>query len=168
MIPRIYQELDKYLEPNKVVVIYGPRQAGKTTLIQNYLTQTKFKYRLSSGDDLQVQEVLSSQDFSKILPFAKGFDLLVFDEAQKIPNIGMGLKILVDHVPGIRIIATGSSSFELAGQIGEPLTGRKVTLTLYPVSQIELQKLYNPFDLKNKLEEYLVYGGGSAVVFFSG
>jgi predicted AAA+ superfamily ATPase len=83
----------------------------------------------------------------------------VLDEAQYIPNIGIGIKILVDQVPNLKVIATGSSSFDLANQIGEPLTGRKTTLTLYPIAQLELLSQYNNYDLKEKLEEYLVFGG---------
>jgi predicted AAA+ superfamily ATPase len=89
----------------------------------------------------------------------------VIDEAQNIPNIGMGLKILVDQIPTIRIIATGSSSFELAGQIGEPLTGRKTTLTLYPIAQLELRTdVFNAIELKEKLPEYLIYGSYPEVI----
>ena len=84
--------------------------------------------------------------------------MLAIDEAQSIPNIGMGLKIIVDQVPGIRVIVTGSSSFELAEQVGEPLTGRKQTLSLYPLAQSELLSANNPFDLKEKLADFLVYG----------
>lgn len=82
----------------------------------------------------------------------------VIDEAQKIPNIGQCLKIMVDHIPHLRIIVIGSSSFELAGQVGEPLTGRKKTLTLYPIAQLELLKQFNAFEVKTQLENYLIYG----------
>lgn len=157
-LPRIYKNLDDVLKPNKVLVIYGPRQVGKTTLLKDFLAATKLKYRLDSGEDIRVNEVLGSGDFSKILGYVKGYELLAIDEAQKVKYIGQGLKIIVDQVPGIKVIATGSSSFELAGQIGEPLTGRKVTLTLFPLSQIELAELYNPYELKNRLEEFLIYG----------
>jgi predicted AAA+ superfamily ATPase len=109
---------------------------GKTTLLQNFLSTTNLKYKYDSGDNIQIQHILSSQDFSQILPYVEGYDLLAIDEAQNIPNIGMGLKIIVDQVPDIRIIATGSSSFELAGQVGEPLTGRKRTLILYPLHKV--------------------------------
>ncbi|MCX8012733.1 MAG: ATP-binding protein [Rectinema sp.] len=80
------------------------------------------------------------------------------DEAQNIPNIDMGLKILVDNIPGIRVIATGSSSFELAGQTGEPLTGRKPTITLFPMAQMELLSLWNRFELREKLSDFLIFG----------
>jgi hypothetical protein len=157
-IPRIYQNLGDFLRPNKVVIIYGPRQVGKTTLLNHFLQAASLKYRLDSGEDIRIQEVLDSRDFSRIREYAEGYDLIVIDEAQKVRNIGQGLKILVDHLPGLRIIATGSSSFELASQVGEPLTGRKITLTLFPVAQLELSKLHNPFELKENLERYLVYG----------
>ena len=159
ILPRFYSNLEKYLTPSKALIIYGPRRSGKTTLIQHYLETTSWKYKLDSGDNIQTQHILGSQDFTQILQYAEGYDLLVIDEAQNIPNIGMGLKILVDQIPNIRIIATGSSSFELAGQIGEPLTGRKQTLTLYPIAQMELLGAkFNSQELKEKLHDYLIFG----------
>lgn len=158
MIPRAYEPLDAYLQPNKVLLIYGPRRVGKTTLLRNYLAHTPFRYKLDSGDNIRTQQVLGSQDFQQIIDYVEGYDLLAIDEAQNIPSIGRGLKILVDQVPNLRIIATGSASFELAGQVGEPLTGRKVTLTLYPMAQTELLALHNRFELREHLEEFLLYG----------
>ena len=157
LLPRFYQ-LDQYLEPNKVLVIYGSRQVGKTTLLKNFLASIDLKYKLDSGDNIRVQQILSSQEFSKIIEYASGYELIAIDEAQRIPNIGAGLKILVDQIPDIKVIATGSSSFELSGQIGEPLTGRKRTLILYPLSQLELAEIYNLYELKEKLSEFLVFG----------
>jgi len=164
MIKRAYEPLDQHLQPNKVLLIYGPRRSGKTTLLQSFLSQAKMKTKLVSGDDIRTQNILSSQDFRQILGFVEGYNLLAIDEAQEIPNIGMGLKILVDQAPGIQIIATGSSSFELAGQVGEPLTGRKRTLTLFPISQSELLSLHNRFELNENLEEYLVFGSYPEVI----
>ena len=164
MFKRAYEPLDQYLRPNKVLVVYGPRRVGKTTLLQTYLKQTKLKYKLDSGDNIRTQQILSSQDFGQILSYVEGYELLAIDEAQNIPNIGMGLKIIVDQVPGIQIIVTGSSSFELAGQVGEPLTGRKQTLSLYPLAQSELLSANNKFELKEKLADFLVYGSYPEVV----
>ncbi|MCE5209192.1 MAG: ATP-binding protein [Chloroflexi bacterium] len=158
MYKRSYEPLDTRLMPNKVLGIYGPRRVGKTTMLQNYLKQTSLKYKLDSGDNIRTQQILSSQDFGQILAYVEGYELLAIDEAQNIPNIGMGLKIIVDQVPGMRVIVTGSSSFELAGQVGEPLTGRKLTLSLYPMAQSELLSVYNRFELREKLADFLIFG----------
>lgn len=158
MYKRSYEPLDARLMPNKVLVIFGPRRVGKTTLLQNFLKQTTLKYKLDSGDNIRTQHILGSQDFAQILNYVEGYQLLAIDEAQNIPNIGMGLKIIVDQVPGIRVIVTGSSSFELAGQVGEPLTGRKLTLNLYPMAQSELLSVYNNFELRENLADFLIFG----------
>lgn len=169
MIPRAYEPLDDYVQPNKVLLIYGPRRVGKTTLLQNYLAKTELTYKLDSGDNIQTQHLLGSQDFNQILSYVSGYQLLAIDEAQEIPHIGKALKIIVDQVPGIRVIATGSSSFELAGQTGEPLTGRKRTLSLYPIAQAELLAPGTPYgfnqhELKQKLNDFLIYGSYPDVV----
>src|SRR3989344_1709797 len=119
-IPRFFDQLDKYLKKNKAFIFYGPRQVGKTTLIKNFLKNTHLKYRFDNGENISIQEIISSQNFELIKEYCHGYQLIVIDEAQKIPNIGLGLKIIVDNIPNIYIIATGSSSFELSGQIGEP------------------------------------------------
>ena len=158
LFKRQYDNLTQFLSPNKVLVIYGPRRSGKTTILKNFLAKTKLKYRLDSGDNIQLRQILGSQDFSQIKNYASGYELIAIDEAQNIPNIGMGLKIIVDEIPGIKVIATGSSSFDLANKIGEPLTGRKRTIFLYPLSQMELSLDLNRFDLNQKLEEFLIFG----------
>lgn len=161
---RAYEPLEAYLKPNKALVLYGPRRVGKTTLLQNYLKSTPYKYKLDSGDNLRVQQILSSQDFDQILGYAEGYELIAIDEAQNIPNVGMALKIIVDQIPGIRVFVTGSSSFELSGQVGEPLTGRKTTLTLYPLAQMELLSAYNRFELRESLARFLIFGSYPEVV----
>lgn len=158
MITRFYNNLKPFLKANRALIIYGPRRVGKTTLLQHFLSTTSLKYKLDSGDNIRIQELLGSQDFPRILEYASGYELIVLDEAQLIPNVGMGIKILVDQVPGLKVIATGSSSFGLANQVGEPLTGRKTTLTLYPVAQLELETQHNRHQLKQKLPEYLIFG----------
>ncbi len=163
-IPRYYKNLEPYCEPNKVLIIYGARQVGKTTLLKHYLAECPYRYKLESGDNLLLQTTLDTADFKTIKEFTTGYELIVIDEAQRIPNIGLALKIMVDQEPNIRIIVTGSSSFELAGQIGEPLTGRKKTLTLFPLAQLEISQTKNHFELKENLEEYLIYGSYPEVI----
>lgn len=158
MIKRICDLTDKDIDKNKALIIYGPRRVGKTTILNNYLKKTKFKYKLDNGDNIKLQNILKSQDFETILAFAEGYELIAIDEAQQIQNIDVALKILVDNIKNIRIIATGSSSFDLSQQIGEPLTGRKKTIILYPISQKELLSKLNRHELKEKLEEFLIFG----------
>ncbi|NOQ22076.1 MAG: AAA family ATPase [Candidatus Aegiribacteria sp.] len=164
MIERMYHNLDSLLEEGKVLIIYGARQVGKTTLLEAFLETTTLKYRLDTGDNLRIRTLLSSSDFDEILEYAAAYDLIAIDEAQEIENIGQALKIIVDHYPQIKVIATGSSSFNLSQKVGEPLTGRKITKILYPLSQQELLKESNRFELKERLEEFLLFGSYPEVV----
>lgn len=158
MIQRAYR-LGDYLQPNKAVVLLGPRRVGKTTLVKEFLKATTLSYKSVIGDELSVQQALSAQNIEPLKDFIGPNELLVIDEAQKIPNIGLNIKIIVDNLPGIHVLATGSSSFELRGQIGEPLVGRKTTLLLYPFWQKELlEAVGSNYELTRKLPEYLVYG----------
>lgn len=164
MIKRYLDKLDDYLKPGKALIVYGPRRVGKTTLLQNYLSQTKLKYKLDSGDNIRVQQILDSEDFKQILEYAEGYELIAIDEAQRIPKIGQGLKILADQRPDLKIIATGSSSFDLSSQVGEPLTGRKTTVKLFPIAQLELLEANTRFELKEKLNQFLIFGSYPEVI----
>ena len=143
MLLRIYEDLGKLLKPNEVLIIYGPRRVGKTILLENYLSKTNLKFKLENGGDLGVQEVFTSQRVESLRRYAQGYDLIAIDEAQYIPNIGNALKLLVDSVPGIKVIATGSASFDLSNKVGEPLTGRNTTLILYPVFAALIKEQFN-------------------------
>jgi hypothetical protein len=164
MIKRAYEPLDQYLEPNKVLVIYGPRRVGKTTLLQTYLSHTNLKYKIAVGDDVPTQQLLSSRNVNLIREYLEGYELFALDEAQYIPDIGHALKIIVDLIPGMHVLVTGSSSFELAGQVSEPLTGRKRMLKLYPFAQTELLSLHNRYELRQALEERLIFGSYPDIV----
>jgi len=139
-------------------MIHGPRQAGKTSLVRHMMNSTEKKSIYVTGDDLRVQEVWSSRSLSLLQDFVQGYDVVIIDEAQKIPHIGTSLKLLVDAESPAQLVVTGSSSFELAGQTGEPLTGRKRTLLLFPIAQMELAKDMNPYELRNNRESFLIYG----------
>jgi hypothetical protein len=146
------------LEGKKIVLLYGPNQVGKTTLIQNIISETSLKTLNINADQTKYNDILSSRDLRKLDSLTAGYEIIFIDEAQRIPDIGLNLKILYDNRPKLRIIATGSSSFELAQKISEPLTGRKWTYTLYPIAFIELHQHYNDFELNEQLEERLIYG----------
>jgi len=156
-IPRVYN-LKKLLKPNKVIAIFGPRRSGKTTLVKTYLKETPFRYRYDTGDNIAIHEILGSQRLDMLKEYIGENELIVIDEAHLIPNIGINLKIIVDNIPDIRIIITGSSSFDLANQIGEPLVGRKFTYLLYPISFLELRPFMSGFEFSEILEKILVYG----------
>lgn len=158
------ENLKNRLKPGKVVVIYGARRTGKTTLLKEFLKGETAPYLLVSGEDITIQGYLSSQSIEKLKSFVGSNRLLVVDEAQKVQNIGLNLKLIVDHVPDIRIIATGSSSFDLARSIGEPLTGRKSTLIQYPLSQLEIAAIEQHHETEARLESRLIYGSYPEVV----
>lgn len=159
MINRYYsKKLTKLIKPNKVLVIYGPRQVGKTTLVNNFLSGYSGKVYKSTGENNQLKHVLESSDFSQIIPFFSSYDLIFIDEAQKINNIGQGLKIIVDQIPDVKVIATGSSSFDLSNKIGEPLVGRQNIIKLYPLSVSELITQYGTAYPYEQLNNLLVYG----------
>jgi len=151
-------KIQNLLEKNKVLIIYGARQVGKTTLVKSFLDTTSLKYRFYTGDDIEFAIDFGSSNLKKIKQIVENIDLLVIDEAQKIDNIGRSLKLLVDNVDDIYVIATGSSSFDLANITDEPLTGRKNVTTLYPISLLELQKNISSYELQKNLEQYLIYG----------
>lgn len=158
MITRYYNNLKDILLEGKVLIIYGPRQVGKTTLLNMLLDGTILKYKIDSGDNIHIRNILGSEDFQLIREYASGYDLIVIDEAQNIPGIGTGLKIMVDQIPGLKVIVTGSSSFNLEQEVGEPLTGRRRVVTLFPLSYLELKAYHNPYELKEKLHQFLVFG----------
>lgn len=143
---------------SKAIILYGARQTGKTTLIKEIIKEINLKTLFINADEQKYIEILSSQDLNKLKSLVKDFELIVIDEAQRIINIGINLKILIDNLPNLKIIATGSSSFELANKINEPLTGRVLTYTLYPLSNLEFSSVKTDFELINDLENQLIYG----------
>jgi len=163
-IPQIQLEhLKSLVIPGKVVVIHGPRRVGKTTLLKKYLEGEK-NYLFVTGEDIFVRDFLSSGSVDQLKDFVGTKELLVVDEAQYIPMIGLNLKLIVDHLPHVKVIATGSSTFDLAKQVGEPLTGRKYVLKMFPISQIELNHLENTAQVKAQLESRLIYGSYPEVI----
>lgn len=164
-IPQKHLEnLKNFVRPNKVIVIYGPRRCGKTTLLKKFLERVSEKYLFVNGEDIFVQEQLNSQSIIKLKHFVGDYKLLAIDEAQRIPNIGLNLKLIVDTIEDIKVIATGSASFDLYQKLGEPLTGRKITLTLFPLAQLELVKTEEPHETKAHREARLIFGSYPEII----
>lgn len=160
----ISEKIEELLIPGKVLVLYGPRQVGKTTLVRELQAKMVYRSKFYSGDELIYSEPFSIQSRQSFDELVGDSELIIIDEAQRIPNIGINLKILVDNNPKLRIIATGSASFELANKISEPLTGRKLTLTLYPVSYREMQKTRGIVEARHLLERWMIWGGYPEIV----
>jgi uncharacterized protein len=157
MIKRIIN-IEKKLKPGKVLIIYGPRQVGKTTLIKEYLKSFPRKYIFKTGDDLIFANDFSQCSLAQIIKMVPENTLFVIDEAQKIQNIGRALKLVVDNIANVTVLVTGSSSFDLANKTGESLTGRKIIQNMYPISLKELSKHLTFYDLNQKLPDFLIYG----------
>jgi len=153
------EKIINYIKSWKVLVLYWPRQVWKTTLIKEILEEgfSEQKILSLSWDNKDVQKVFSSQSSQILWGAIKWYDLLFIDEAQKIDNIWLNLKILIDTFPDLKIITTWSSSFHLKNAFWEPLVGRKNTFKLYPISQMELREDLSIFDLMWDLEERLIY-----------
>lgn len=165
----IQEDILRDLEaPPKIILLYGPRQVGKTTLVQNIVEKYQKKTFFVNADQEQYNDVFASRDLQKMLHLVEGYELLVIDEAQRIENIGLGLKILYDARPDIRILATGSSSLDLATKVREPLTGRTWTYHLYPLAFDELAQTKNHFELDQELETALIYGLYPEIYSFRG
>ncbi len=156
-----YNLLKQKLQENKVILLYGPRRVGKTTLLKELVKELekREKVKFVNGENLIIQKELSSQSIEKLKSFVGNAHLLIIDEAQKIPEIGLNLKLIIDSIPKIKIIASGSASFSLAQKVGEPLTGRKKTIHLYPLSVKELINIKDKTYYQEIFETHLIFGG---------
>jgi predicted AAA+ superfamily ATPase len=155
----LFQDFGKKVLPNKVLILLGARRVGKTELIKNYLqTISARSYLQLNGEDINDANLLKERSVANYKRLLHNIDLLVIDEAQTVPDIGLILKLIVDSVEGIKIIATGSSIFDLNNNLGEPLVGRKNTLYLFTLAQMEYSKYENYKQTTEKLEERLLFG----------
>lgn len=150
--------LENIVKPGKVVVLHGARRVGKTFLIKEYLKTSKEKYIFWNGEDFAVHELLSRRSIQNYKNILGNTKLLVIDEAQKIPEIGHVLKLIVDSFEDLKIIVTGSSAFDISNLTGEPLTGRKYEILMYPVSENEFRHFEKPEERYDNLLQRLVYG----------
>jgi hypothetical protein len=169
MLKRTSEELilKSLMELNKVVLIFGARQVGKTTLCKKLISGYIGKMLAVNGDEIKYHEIFSSRDFSKMKLLLNGYDLLFIDEAQRIPEIGINLKIIADNMPDLKILVTGSLSLDLANKVKEPLTGRSATFRLHPFSIEELEQQMSIFEIQQRLEEFLIYGLYPEIALYS-
>ena len=148
----------KRIKPQKVMLIYGPRRVGKTLLLREIFNEFEGKKLLLNGESSDTVRMLSDRSISNYKHLFADVSLLAIDEAQHIPEIGMKLKLMVDEIPGLAIVATGSSSFDLQNQAGEPLVGRSTRFMLTPFSIKEINKQQPTFQTITNIDQHLVYG----------
>ncbi len=159
----LQKKIEQRLYGGQIVTLYGARQVGKTTLVKAILANQKhIKSRYLSGDDPAVVANLSNRNSGELKKYIGDYKLVVIDEAQRVENIGIALKLLVDNYPEIQIIATGSSSFELANKISEPLTGRTWIFNLQPLSHHEITGGDRMLEIQT-MQRMLIYGSYPAI-----
>jgi len=157
-IPRdIEKQIKKRLCKGKIIVLYGARQVGKTTLVKEISKNLKNVLFLNC-DEIDIRKKLTYKTSTELKSIAGNNKFIIIDEAQRVTDIGITLKLLVDNFPEIQVIATGSSSFELANKVAEPLTGRKYLFQLFPFSLNELSHEYSEMELKRTLHDRIVFG----------
>ena len=157
--------IDRLLEKNikgnffkgKAIVILGARQVGKTTLLKKIATNIK-KVLWLNADTFEVQTLLEEASSRRFMSIIKDYKIVIIDEAQRIKNIGLKLKIITDEFKAVQLIVTGSSSFDLSNEVNEPLTGRKFEYNLFSFSFEEMVKHHGLFDELNLLEQRMIYG----------
>jgi len=164
-IKRILQNrIEARIEPNKVVLIFGARRVGKTIMMRKIVEDFSGRVMMLNGEDYDTLALLENRSVSNYRHLLDGIDLLAIDEAQSIPHIGSILKLIVDEIPGIRVLASGSSSFDLLNKTGEPLVGRSTQFLLTPFSQEEIAQTETALETRQNLESRLIYGSYPEVV----
>lgn len=156
--------ISEMIEPNKAMLIFGARRVGKTVLMKHIYDNFPGNKMFMNGEDLDTALLLQKRSVSNYKGAFGGIELLAIDEAQNIPEIGQIIKLIVDEIPGIRVIASGSSSFDLLNKTGEPLVGRSTQFVLTPFSQQELSRRENMLETHRNFESRLIYGSYPEVV----
>src|SRR3989339_371441 len=150
--------IENHLFKGKIIIIYGARQVGKTTLTKEIQKKFPNDSVYLNCDEPDIRDAFTDATSSSMKSFIGNKKLVFFDEAQRVENIGLSLKLLIDTYPDMQIIATGSSSFDLSNQISEPLTGRKYEFLLYPFSISELLQVYSWQEIKRSIEQKVLLG----------
>lgn len=150
--------IEKGLFKGKIAIIYGARQVGKTTMVKKIQKKYSENSSYFNCDEPDIRDALTNKTSTEIKAFIGKKQLIIIDEAQRVENIGLTLKLIADNFTDIQIIATGSSSFDLSNKIAEPLTGRKTEYYLYPFSLEELRGAYSDLEIDRLLERRMIYG----------
>ncbi|SHI47749.1 hypothetical protein SAMN05444280_102212 [Tangfeifania diversioriginum] len=159
IIRELQKNLERHIAPNKVIVIVGARRVGKTYLLNQLIKKLKEPYLFFNGEDFETHRLFEPQTAEYYRQILGNHKLLIIDEAQKVPQIGNKLKLIVDSISDIKIIVTGSSAFDLNNTTGEPLTGRKITYTLFPFSEKEFRQTEeNLTSRRDRLKQRLIFG----------
>jgi uncharacterized protein len=159
MIVRLLQqEIKKRLFKGKAILLFGPRQSGKSTLIESLLREMGQEWLYLNGDEADVREILTNTTSVKLKLLVGKKKIVFIDEAQRVHNIGLTLKLFTDQLKDIQVIATGSSAFELSSQVNEPLTGRKYEFMLYPLCFEEMVNHHGLLEEKRLLDQRMIYG----------
>ncbi len=167
-IPRfVAKKVLSQIGKQKVIMLYGSRRTGKTTLIEKIYQSYAESALFLLGEDAQVAEVLQNRTVANYRQLIGDKKLVIIDEAQAVPQIGKILKLMIDSIPGITIIATGSSSLDLINDAGEPLVGRQLVHQLFPLAQVEFSKTENLVETLGRLEHRLIYGSYPELIHLS-
>lgn len=145
------------LLPGKVVVLLGARRVGKTSLLKKLIQNNTENYIFWNGEDFAVHELLKRRSIQNYKNIIGDATLLIIDEAQKIPEAGLILKLIVDSFENLKIIVTDSSAFDITNLTGEPLTGRKIELNIFPVAKSEFQKIEKPEQKIDNLMQRMIF-----------
>ncbi|MBU6232464.1 ATP-binding protein [Patescibacteria group bacterium] len=159
----LQRTIETWLFKGKVIILYGPRQVGKTTLAKEIIKKYGDSHSYIDCEIIDNKTALEDRNPERLKKFLGPGNFFILDEAQKISDIGTTLKLLVDTYPDIQIIATGSSSFDLSNKVNEPLTGRAIEFTLYPISYAELAATSSEREAKASLAHLLRFGAYPAL-----
>jgi len=154
----IKKDFLKKLKKGKVLLLYGARRTGKTFFLNSIQSELKEKFIRLNGEDIYTLDLLSKRSKKNYSDWIEDNKIIIIDEAQKVPDIGNILKFIVDEFPQLKLIATGSSMFDIKNKLGEPLTGRKTSMMLFPIAQLELKHKFSTYDLKQELSDRLIFG----------
>jgi uncharacterized protein len=150
--------LSERVRAGKVLVLFGARRTGKTFLLKQFIEKSTEPLLFLNGEDFEVQKILANRSAAHYRAILGNCRLLIIDEAQKVPQIGAILKLMVDEITDLKVVVTGSSAFDMSRQFGEPLTGRRISLRLFPLAEMEWVVQENALEQSANLRERLIFG----------